>query len=33
MIDESTLTRGQLRKLYALRKSVGPAIADEAFAK
>ena len=33
MIDESVLTKGQLRKLYALRKSVGPAIADEAFAK
>ena len=33
MIDESVLTKGQLRKLTALRKSVGPAIADEAFAK
>ena len=33
MIDESALTKGQLRKLNALRKSVGPAIADEAFAK
>ena len=33
MFDESTLTKGQLRKLTALRKSVGPAIADEAFAK
>ena len=33
MIDESTLTKGQLRKLNALRKSLGPAIADEAFSK
>ena len=33
MIDESALTKGQLRKLNALRKSVGPAIADEAFGK
>ena len=33
MIDESSLKKGQLRKLNALRKSVGPAIADEAFAK
>ena len=33
MIDESRLTKGQLRKLNALRKSLGPAIADEAFAK
>ncbi len=33
MLDESALTKGQLRKLNALRKSVGPAIADEAFAK
>ncbi len=33
MIDESSLTKGQLRKLNALRKSLGPAIADEAFAK
>lgn len=33
MIDESVLTKGQLRKLVALRKSLGPAIADEAFAK
>ena len=33
MIDESALKKGQLRKLAALRKSVGPAIADEAFAK
>ena len=33
MFDESALTRGQLRKLNALRKSLGNAIADEAFAK
>ena len=33
MIDESTLTKGQVRKLNALRKSVGDAIAEEAFAK
>lgn len=33
MVDESALTKGQLRKLNALRKSIGPAIADEAFAK
>ena len=33
MIDETSLTKGQLRKLNALRKSVGSAIADEAFAK
>jgi len=33
MIDEATLTKGQLRKLTALRRSVGPAIADEAFSK
>ena len=33
MIDETSLNKGQLRKLYALRKSVGSAIADDAFAK
>ena len=33
MIDEAALKKGQLRKLNALRKSVGSAIADEAFAK
>ena len=33
MIDESALSKGQLRKLNALRKSLGPVIADEAFAK
>ena len=31
-IDENTLTRGQVRKLAALRKSVGDGIADRAFA-
>ena len=30
-IDESTLTKGQLRKLNALRKSVGDSIAEKAF--
>ena len=33
MIDEAALTKGQLRKLRALRKSLGTAIADEAFSK
>ena len=33
MFDESALTKGQLRTLNALRKSLGTAIADEAFAK
>lgn len=33
MIDETALTKGQVRKLNALRKSLGTAIADEAFAK
>ena len=33
MIDEAALTKGQLRKLNALRKSVGRSIADEAFSK
>ena len=32
-IDQSTLTKGQIRKLNALRKSVGNDIADAAFAK
>ena len=31
--DENQLTKGQLRKLTALRKSLGSDIADEAFAK
>ena len=33
MIDEPSLSKGQMRKLNALRKSLGPAIADEAFSK
>lgn len=33
MIDDATLTKGQARKLNALRRSLGPAIADEAFVK
>jgi hypothetical protein len=32
-IDHSTLTKGQVRKLNALRKSVGDEIADDAFGK
>ncbi len=32
-IDESTLTKGQLRKLNALRKSVGNDIGEQAFAE
>ena len=32
-IDESVLTKGQLRKLRALRKSVGEEIAERAFAE
>jgi hypothetical protein len=32
-IDQSTLTKGQVRKLNALRKSVGDDIAEEAFDK
>ena len=32
-IDHSTLTKGQIRKLNALRKSVGGDIADVAFGK
>ena len=30
-IDEATLTKGQRRKLNALRKSVGDGIAERAF--
>ena len=30
-IDETALTKGQLRKLRALRKSLGDEIADRAF--
>ena len=32
-INEATLTKGQIRKLNALRKSIGDALADEAFSK
>ena len=32
-IDQSTLTKGQVRKLNALRKSVGNDIGDDAFSK
>jgi hypothetical protein len=32
-IDEFTLTKGQIRKLNALRNSVGDDIAEDAFAK
>lgn len=32
-VDESTLTKGELRKLNALRKSLGTTIADKAFAE
>ena len=32
-IDHSALTKGQVRKLNALRKSVGDDIAEDAFAK
>ena len=32
-IDQSTLNKGQIRKLNALRKSVGDDIAEEAFGK
>ncbi len=32
-IDQSTLTKGQIRKLNALRKSVGDDIAEDAFTK
>ena len=30
-INEKTLTKGQIRKLNALRKSLGTKIADRAF--
>ncbi len=33
MIDETTLTKGQLRKLNAIRKLVGDEIAAKAFAE
>jgi hypothetical protein len=32
-IDHSTLTKGQIRKLNALRKSIGDDIAEDAFGK
>ena len=32
-IDETTLTKGQARKLNALRKSVGDALGEEVFGK
>jgi hypothetical protein len=32
-INESDLTKGQIRKLNALRKSIGDSLAEEAFAK
>ena len=32
-INQSTLTKGQIRKLNALRKSLGDPIAEEAFTK
>ena len=32
-IDQSSLTKGQIRKLNVLRKSVGDDIAEEAFGK
>lgn len=32
-LNESDLTKGQVRKLNALRKSIGDGLAEEAFAK
>ena len=32
-IDQSALTKGQVRKLNALRKSIGDDIAEDAFGK
>jgi hypothetical protein len=32
-IDETGLTKGQVRKLNALRKSIGDKLAEEAFSK
>ena len=32
-IDESKLTKGELRKLNALRKSIGDELGNEAFSK
>ncbi|MFQ5961510.1 MAG: hypothetical protein ACE5MG_08930 [Candidatus Methylomirabilales bacterium] len=33
VIDEKRLTKGELRRLNALRKSIGPDIGDAAFVK
>ncbi len=33
MIDEAVLSKGEIRKLNVLRRSIGAALADEAFAK
>ena len=32
-IDEKSLTKGEVRKLNALRKSIGDELADDAFSK
>lgn len=32
-IDESSLTKGQVRKLNALRKSIGDKLGEDAFSK
>ena len=32
-IDESSLNKGQIRKLNAIRKSIGDDLADDAFGK
>lgn len=32
-VDEKTLTKGELRKLNALKRSIGDELANEAFAK
>ena len=32
-VDEKSLSKGEIRKLNALRKSIGPDLADDAFAK
>ena len=32
-IDEKSLTKGQIRKLNALRKSIGNALGEQAFSK
>lgn len=33
MIDEAVLSKGEIRKLNMLRRSIGAALADEVFAK